>query len=267
MRPFVVQPINGTGGLLRPGRGVLHCLLIDTGRTLILVDTGFGTRDCIDPSFVVRAFTGVIRSPRDIEETAVRQVAALGYDPEDVRHIVMTHLHLDHAGGLPDFPEATVHVYADEYAAAMHPASVVERWTYRQEHWAHGPRWGCHSLQGDRWYEFESTPPLELDGIEIRLIPLTGHTRGHCMVAVRLDDHWLLHCGDGYGYHGQIDPLNPHLPPYGRIAKAIVSLSRVLKPLYAHAPRLQKLLREDGDEVQLFCSHDPHDFDRFEMPA
>ncbi|WP_223281445.1 MBL fold metallo-hydrolase [Streptomyces antnestii] len=42
----------------------------------------------------------------DTGETAVRQVAALGYDIEDVRHIVLTHLDLDHAGGLRDFPPA-----------------------------------------------------------------------------------------------------------------------------------------------------------------
>src|SRR5215472_6640085 len=33
-------------------------------------------------------------------ETATRQIACLGYSPKDVRHIVLTHLDLDHTGGL-----------------------------------------------------------------------------------------------------------------------------------------------------------------------
>ena len=44
---------------------------------------------------------------------------ALGLDPRDVRHIVVTHLDLDHAGGLADFPDAKVHLHAREHAAAM----------------------------------------------------------------------------------------------------------------------------------------------------
>lgn len=59
------------------------------------------------------------------EETAVRQVAALGYTPEDVRHIVVTHLDVDHCGGLPDFPDAQVHVLAKELEAATAQADPL----------------------------------------------------------------------------------------------------------------------------------------------
>src|SRR5205085_7340098 len=75
------------------------------------------------------------------EEPARRQVCALGYDPADVRHIVLTHLDLAHAGGIRDFPHASVHVLADEHQAAMHPRGSNEKGRYRQAQWAHGPRW------------------------------------------------------------------------------------------------------------------------------
>lgn len=44
----------------------------------------------------------------------VKQIDGRSYRIEDVRHIVLTHLDLDHAGGLPDFPHAKVHVHATE---------------------------------------------------------------------------------------------------------------------------------------------------------
>ena len=42
----------------------------------------------------------------------------LGFSPDDVRHIVLTHLDFDHAGGIEDFPNARVHVLAREREAA-----------------------------------------------------------------------------------------------------------------------------------------------------
>ena len=55
--------------------------------------------------------------PLNPEQAAMRQVARLGYAPADVRHIVLTHIHFDHCGGLPDFPAASVHVHRREYKA------------------------------------------------------------------------------------------------------------------------------------------------------
>lgn len=51
--------------------------------------------------------------------TAIRQIEALGFSPADVRHILLTHMDVDHTGGIADFPAAKVHVYAKEHAAAM----------------------------------------------------------------------------------------------------------------------------------------------------
>ncbi len=86
------------------------CLLIETEQGLVLVDSGLGTEDYIHPPFILRAFRVPMIVPMNPQEAAVRQVARLGYHPEDVRHIVLTHMHFDHTGGLRDFPHATVHV-------------------------------------------------------------------------------------------------------------------------------------------------------------
>jgi glyoxylase-like metal-dependent hydrolase (beta-lactamase superfamily II) len=118
------------------------------------------------------------------------------------------------------------------------------------EHWAHQPKWFLYKNSGDRWFGFNAIRVLEGVSPEIWLIPLPGHTRGHCAVAVKTDDKWLLHCGDAYLSHSDIDPEHtPRSKP-----KWIQPLSNRLFP---YVPRLQALFREHGDEIDIFCSHDP----------
>src|SRR5688500_15190874 len=100
MRPPSRRLINGTGGWLEAGEMVCHVLLIETGRELVLVDSGFGVADIRDPGRRIgREMIGLVRPRLDEAETALRQVERLGFAPQDVRHIVCTHLDLDHAGG------------------------------------------------------------------------------------------------------------------------------------------------------------------------
>jgi len=94
-------------------------LLVETRQGLVLVDTGPGLGDYDRKPDIIRTFQLVTKVPLDPGETAVRRITRLGYRPEDVRHIVLTHMHFDHCGGLPDFPQATVHVHRREYEAFM----------------------------------------------------------------------------------------------------------------------------------------------------
>src|SRR5262245_48255579 len=103
--PASARLVNGTGGLLSPGRMVCHCWLVESDDGLILVDTGIGQADLSDVAGRLgRWFQWAVRPDTDPGTTALGQIARLGFDPRDVRHIVPTHLDLDHAGGLPDFP-------------------------------------------------------------------------------------------------------------------------------------------------------------------
>ena len=78
------------------------------------------------------AFQAGSSGPRSItRETArSRSVERSAYKASDVRHVVVTHLDLDHAGGISDFPGATVHLHAREHAAAMARATLRERERY-----------------------------------------------------------------------------------------------------------------------------------------
>ncbi len=242
-------------GSLRPYfpriESLIYCLLVDTSDGLVLVDTGFGTQDCLNPTRLVRVFASLLRCPLDVPETAVHQVAQLGYDPVQVRHIVMTHLHIDHSGGLVDFPHAQVHVHAREHAAIRQPRGLTERF-YVQAHWSHGPRWVLHGEQDpEPWFGFESLCVLPGVQPEIRYLPLPGHSRGHCAVAIRTANGWLLHCGDATYpfYHSEVDSMRP--PAW---------LVRWL--LGPHTPRLRALHEQQGDQVTLITSHDLPSFKR-----
>lgn len=229
--------------------GIIYCLLVETDDGLLLVDTGFGTKDYTTPAPLMRIFTRLLRSPRDLDETAVHQVVRLGHAPESVRHIVCTHLHLDHAGGLPDFPDATVHVHAPEYHAAMQPKGFMERF-YDRAHWAHGPRWALHDTVSETWFGFDGIRIVDGLSPDVLLIPLVGHSRGHCGVAVETGDGWLLHCGDAAFpfYHEQRHVNFMTRPPEWLVR-------RLIGP---QVPRLRALLRDNGDRVRLICSHDAY---------
>ncbi|NJL23586.1 MAG: MBL fold metallo-hydrolase, partial [Leptolyngbyaceae cyanobacterium SM1_3_5] len=79
---------------------VCHCLLIETNQGLVLVDTGFGLRDVRSPdSRLSPFFIHVNNIQFESKYTAIEQIEQLGFSAQDVRHIVLTHLDFDHAGG------------------------------------------------------------------------------------------------------------------------------------------------------------------------
>jgi glyoxylase-like metal-dependent hydrolase (beta-lactamase superfamily II) len=133
---------------------VSHILLIETSNGLVLVDTGYGLDDIADPARRIGPARHFLRPALNPAETAARQVERLGFRRNDVRHIILTHLDLDHAGGLSDFPHAQVHVTTAEAAGAIRSPSRRERMRYRPAQWAHRPEVIEHGPAGDNWQAF-----------------------------------------------------------------------------------------------------------------
>ena len=235
-----------------PDRLVAHCLLVEGADGLTLVDTGIGTADVTDPARLGPGFVRLVGADLDPAETAVAQVQALGFAPSDVRDIVLTHLDLDHAGGIGDFPQARVHVQAEELAAARTRRHPKEKGRYITAQWAHGPRWVEHPARGgDTWFGFDSVQVL---GEDVLMVPLRGHTRGHTAVAVRRGTGgWLLHCGDAYFFHAE--KQRPATCPSGlRVFQSLVQMDK--RDRLANQERLRALHADHGDEVTLFSAHD-----------
>src|SRR4051794_15071179 len=114
-----LDPASGPAELA-PAPALNHCLLVESDAGPVLVETGFGAADVQHPEESLgRTFVERTGPVLDLAETARHQVERLGFAAEDVRHVVLTHLDVDHTGGLPDFPHAAVHVHEAEHRSAM----------------------------------------------------------------------------------------------------------------------------------------------------
>ncbi len=237
-----------------------HCPLIEGEDGLVLVDTGLGVEDCAEPRRLGPLFRLLTRPRLEVAETALRRVADLGFRVDDVRHIVPTHLDLDHAGGLADFPAATVHVHASELKAAKNP-TWRERMRYRPSQLADVASWAPVEVDGEVWFGFSSVRALPRARDDVLLIPLPGHSRGHCGVAVRAETGWLLHCGDAYFHHSEVAPEGAVTPVGIRAFESLVNFDKAAR--LANLKRLRELAKEHGDEVRLVSSHDPAELAAF----
>ena len=154
-------------------RGSLQNYLIDTGDEVILVDTGLpaGTpEEAPDESSL--AYTG-----KDIC-SYMEALAALGYRPEQVTRILLTHRHADHSGELRSFPGAKIYVNADEMEAAELqglPNLVPVRFT------------------DGAYHNFPACQKI-VDGVYY--IRAKGHTNGNSIVIVEKDGLFYMFHGD-----------------------------------------------------------------------
>lgn len=225
---------------------VCHCLLLQEGERLALVDTGIGLEDVRHP--VERLGQPLI----DLAgfqfhecDTAVRRIEALGFSPRDVRDIVLTHADPDHAGGLADFPTAQVHVSEEE-------RGWLEggNWRYRSTQFAHDPLWRTYGDSTRQWFGLEARRIETGLSSEVLLIPLFGHTLGHCGVAIEQAGRWLLHAGDAYYLRVELT-TDDH--PVSQIAAQRADDDAQRQVSLEH---LRRLLCDHRDKIDVIGYHD-----------
>lgn len=172
----------------------LTCPLIVTGNDLILVDTGIGNRLSDREQAIYTPARG---------EGLVGNLRAFGFTPEDVTHVILSHLHFDHVGGVitklpggavrPVFPNARICIQKGEWELAQAPPDERLAAAYR-----HAPE--ClHALDKVELIDGDTTITAQ-----VRTAVSGGHTSLHQCVIVEAGGTGLIHLAD-------IVPTTSHL--------------------------------------------------------
>jgi len=197
------------------------------GGDLVLVDCGWSSSVIAEPvrelGLRQALFLGVDSRPG---ESIADQLRAFGYDLARVRTVIATHLHLDHIGGIVDFPDAEL-VTLDRELTAYRTAGPSSG--YRAEDLAGSGRIRVASLDAGPTYGFPSSCDLFGDGTVV-LLDARGHTRGNVAVSLRTRDRNYVHVGDCV-YQSWEYGLSP--PGPSRIARLTAWSSRQQKKTYA----------------------------------
>ncbi len=133
----------------------------------------------------------VLRSNR--EEEVGPQLAALGIGPRDVKTIVLTHMHIDHDGGLKDFPSSRVIVSAGEFAAASGLAGQLRGCL--PQRWPAGFDPEPLEFSNEPFGPFARSRRITADGAVVA-VPTPGHTRDHLSVAAEDGGTTIVLAGD-----------------------------------------------------------------------
>lgn len=254
--PFGGALFDGRSSGIR-GELVCHCLVVETEAGLTLVDTGYGLEDVRHPEGrITKPMMAMLNVHLREQDTAIRQLEALGHKASDVRHIILTHLDFDHAGGLEDFPNATVHVMDAEFVDATGPRDAfLPRNRYRPMQFDEVRDWKRYKgANGEKWYGFDAVRQLEGLPPEILMIPLPGHTHGHAGIAIDTHDGWLLHAGDAYFYRGEVRSPTRDCTPGLRAYQTMMEADREAR--LANQERVRELSVTHRDEVRVICAHD-----------
>jgi glyoxylase-like metal-dependent hydrolase (beta-lactamase superfamily II) len=167
------------------------------GAGLILVDTGFHPSVAVDPKENLgRACTLLFKDFEvDAEQAVAAQLRESGRTAADVKVVVMTHLHADHASAMSEFPEATFVFSSAEWEAAV-DGGQLDGYVRRQFDHAFDYRLlNFDGRDADSYSTFGRSFDLLGDG-SVRLVFTPGHTLGHLSVVLRTGSREVLLAGD-----------------------------------------------------------------------
>jgi glyoxylase-like metal-dependent hydrolase (beta-lactamase superfamily II) len=198
---------------------------------------------------MTRLFKVITELPFDPNEAAVSRICQLGYKSEDVKHIILTHMHFDHISGLADFPNAKIHVHKREYDAFIDGKILHwDEFAYIPRYIAHKPEFILYETIDSKWYDFDAIRlPFEP---EMYFIPLFGHSHGQCGVAVKTSTGWFFHAADSSAVYNNetpawlikwvLGPLDPMLREFMKShPEVLVSNSHMFPEFFEQHPIIE----------------------------
>lgn len=181
----------------------------------VLVDTGLHPSVATHPSANLGRIVAAFGKPRMAPgEDLPAQLRSRGLEARDIPLVLMTHLHVDHASGMSEFPGSTFVVSEPEWEAATTDMRPLLR-GYRPSHYDYVFDYRTVSYGGERiasYSTFGRTFDLFGDG-SVRLASTPGHSAGHQSVICRLAERDLVIAGDAIYTIGQLgDAPEPPRP-------------------------------------------------------
>jgi glyoxylase-like metal-dependent hydrolase (beta-lactamase superfamily II) len=162
---------------------------------VIVVDTGETARASA-PGYFPRwhpYFRLAVRMSVTPEQEIGPALRAVGIEPQDVRWVVLTHLHTDHAGGLAQFPDSEVLVTRTEYETASGFMGKLRG--YLPDSWPAGFAPRLLDLPSKPFGPFAESMTLT-DAGDVRIVATPGHTNGHVSVVLAEEEGFVFLAGD-----------------------------------------------------------------------
>jgi N-acyl homoserine lactone hydrolase len=220
----------------------INVYMIEHERGLVLFDSGQDRAAVTDPAYFPGGFAGTIyrrlaRFEIGERETLPELLRQAGFDPAAVTHVVLSHLHQDHIGGIGDFPGAEVLVSRAEWEA--HRARGAEVNGYLAAHIdLPGVKWRYPDLvpSGDPLLvAFAGAHDLFGDG-SLTILSTPGHTPGAVSLLIRRPGHVpVLLVGDLTYDAGHFD--EDHVPGVG-VRRTLRATTRLVQELKRRLPGL-----------------------------
>jgi N-acyl homoserine lactone hydrolase len=220
----------------------IWCWAIEHPEGVIVVDTG-ATAEMLLPGYFPRwnpYFRRNVRLDVRPEQEVGPRLRAIGIEPEDVRLVVLTHLHLDHSGGLHHFPNAEILVSREEHRVAT--GRLGKAAGYLPHRWPSGFMPRLVDLGPEPFGSFPRSLALTEAG-DVRLVGTEGHSAGHLSVVVLEEGRSLFLAGDasyteGLMLEGAIDGVSPSEKAARRTLGRVLRYRRETETIYlpSHDP-------------------------------
>jgi N-acyl homoserine lactone hydrolase len=173
----------------------INVWVIEHPEGIIVIDTGETSRTS-DPGYFPDwhpYYKNIKEDVKSEEEEVGPQLRRLGINPDEVKRVLMTHLHTDHAGGLHHFPKSEIMVMRDEFQNAS--GMEGQKRGFLPQHW---PSWFAPrliDLEPQRFGPFQYS--LKITKAEdVVIVPTYGHTDAHVSVVLILPDLCYFFAGD-----------------------------------------------------------------------
>lgn len=220
---------------------VLAFAVVHPDRGLALLDTGLHYCFCAKRFGNFGPLLGrVVKVRAEKGKDAASQLSSIGFSPSDVRYVILSHLHLDHTSGLPEFKGADVYVDTDELKAAGSPAALLEGYVK-----AHCEGAAIRAFQYRLALEpFDRACDFFGDG-SLFVVATPGHTRGNVAVILNAKGGPILLTFDAAHRKANLDLM---IPPKGDYEKARHSLGAI-KSFVEAFPHTRVIYGHDPDQL------------------